>query len=70
MRRLVTSFFALALAASFNACEQNSADSLPPHYQHKLHTDGGKDHGTKHPPATHPGEAKSPGQKDAGPKPL
>jgi hypothetical protein len=58
------------LAAGFTACEQHTADSLPPHYQHKLHAHGGADHDTKHPPVTHPGEAKDAGQKEAGQKPL
>jgi hypothetical protein len=72
MTRLVTSFFALGLAAGFTACEQHTADSLPPHYREKMEAHGGAGHDTKHPPITHPGETKDSnvGHKEAGQKAL
>jgi hypothetical protein len=61
MTRLVSSLFAVALAVSFNACEQHSADTLPAHYEHKLH--GGHDEASNHPAAQHEGETKDPNRK-------
>lgn len=61
MTRLVSSIFAVAFAVSFIGCEGHSVDSLPPHYQHKLHH--GDDHAAGKPAGRHEGETKDPNRK-------
>jgi hypothetical protein len=61
MRRLVCSVFAVAYVVTFNGCEGHSADTLPPHYQHKMHHGHTED--SNHPPVTHEGETKDPNRK-------
>lgn len=60
MTRLVSSIFAVALAVSFIGCEGHSVDSLPPHYQHKLHHG---DHQAAKPAGQLEGESKDPNRK-------
>ena len=60
MTRLASLLFATVFALSFAACEQHSADTLPPHYAHKMH------HGpadAAHPPVVKEGETKDPNRR-------